>query len=290
MRGVLRDALRASAADRGGSGLSLPGSSFYLILRRCTMRSLVSGVALVLTALSRLPCRAQDLPAPDARPVAVLITYDPWAMVIGSDSPSIVVYDDGTIIFRRQVSSGRYEYAVVHDRRALNRLVGTPEQRTTFATAKDDYVLKHATDQPTTRLCLWLDTGRKCTSIYGLSEAEARQAESVPPQVAGILRPLAGFSDRRARAWWPGQIEVMVWPYDHSPEEPAKWPEEWPDLDDPSTVARGEASFSVFVPSGERERLLSFVQRLRERQAVEIRGRKWSVGLRIPFPHDAEWM
>jgi hypothetical protein len=222
--------------------------------------------------------------------VAVLITYDPWAMVAGSESPSIVAYDDGTIIFRRRGSSGQYEYAVVRDRQARDRLLGTPEQRTAFAAAEDHYVLKRATDQPTTRLCLWLDTGRKCTSLYGLPEAEASQAASVPPQVAGILRPLAGFSDPSARAWWPEQIEVMLWPYDHSPEEPAKWPEEWPDLDDPSTVARSEGLFSVFVPSHQREQLLSFVQRLRERQAVEIRGRKWSVGLRIPFPHEAEWM
>lgn len=250
----------------------------------------MSRAALVLAALSGLPCQAQDLPRPDARPVAVLITSDPWAMVVGSDGPSIVAYDDGTIIFRRQVSRERYEYAVVHDRRALHRLVGTPEQRRSFATAEDRYVLYHGTDQPVTRLCLWLDTGRKCTSIYGLSEAEAKQARTVPPQVAGILRRLARFSDPQAWPWWPGQIEVMLWPYDHSPEQPVKWPAEWPGLDDPSTVARGGALFSVFIPSGQRERLLSFVQRLRQRQAVEIRGRKWSVGLRVPFPHEAEWM
>ena len=254
------------------------------------MRSLLLRVALVLAAVPGFPCQAQDLPAPGARPVAVLITYDPWAMVVGSDAPSIAAYDDGTILFRRQVSKGRYEYAAVHDRRALDQLAGTPEQRRAFATAQDRYELSHATDQPTTRLCLWLDTGRKCTSIYGLSEAEARQADSVPLQAAGIVRSLARFSDPNARAWWPGQIEVMLWPYDHSPVEPAKWPEEWPDLDDPSTVARSETLFSVFVPSSQRERLLSFVQQLGERQAVEIRGRKWSIGLRVPFPHEAEWM
>ncbi|HEX8675472.1 MAG TPA: hypothetical protein VF710_26495 [Longimicrobium sp.] len=222
--------------------------------------------------------------------MAVLITFDPWAMVVGSDAPSIAAYDDGTIIFRRRVSRRRYEYAVVHDRRILDRLVGTPEQRTAFATAENRYTLSHATDLPTTRLCVWLDSGRKCTSIYGWSEAEAREANSVPPQVAGILRRLARFSDRRATAWWPEQMEVMLWPYDHSPEKPARWPDEWPDLDDPSTVARGGGLFSVFVLSGQRERLLSFVRGLRERQAVEIRGRKWSVGLRTPFPHEAEWM
>lgn len=254
------------------------------------MGSLVSRVAFVLTTVSCLPCQAQGLPAPAARPVAMLITYDPWAMVIGSEGPSIVAYNDGTILFRRQVSKRRYEYAAVQDRRVVDNLVGTPEQRTAFATAEDRYVLNHRTDQPTTRLCLWLDTGRKCTSIYGLSEADARQPNSAPPQVAGILGSLARFSDRRAERWWPVQIEVMLWPYDHSPEAPAIWPEDWPDMNDPSARSRGGASFSVFIPSGQRERLQSFVQRLGERQAVKIRGRKWSIGLRIPFPREAEWM
>ena len=32
-------------------------------------------------------------------PLFVFIEYDPWAMVIGSDSPSFVIYSDSSVIF-----------------------------------------------------------------------------------------------------------------------------------------------------------------------------------------------
>ena len=46
-------------------------------------------------------------------PLIVLIERDPWLMVIGSDSPSFALYDDGTLIYLKTFESGKKEYFYV---------------------------------------------------------------------------------------------------------------------------------------------------------------------------------
>lgn len=229
-------------------------------------------------------------PSPSAEPVAVLITYEPWGTVVGADGPQIVAYNDGTILYRRRRGNDSYEYASVHQLREVQRLAGSEAQRTAFSSAPEHLSLVEATDMPTTVVCLWLRNGRSCKAIYGMGVEEARSSTPIPHALTDIIRPLARYSSRQATTWLPSQLEVMVWPYDHSPDEPARWPDSWPGLDAPSTIQRRENFYSLFLPSSEYERLRSLLNGLGERQAVLIGGKKWSVALRLPLPQESAWM
>jgi hypothetical protein len=42
------------------------------------------------------------------QPLVLLTEYNPWAMVIGSDSPTFALYGNGTVIWRAEGRSGKY--------------------------------------------------------------------------------------------------------------------------------------------------------------------------------------
>ena len=224
-------------------------------------------------------------PNPDAKPVALLVTPYAWRMGV-VDNTQFVAYDDGTIIFRRRAGRRLYEYASVHNPQEVERLTGTEAQRKAFGNAPEYIHVTKAIHPPTTRVCLWLGEDSWCKSIFGLDQEGAKSAESVPEAVAEIVRPLARFSPSDAETLLPPQVvvivlpyeQVMAWPNEPSPEEPAIWPDDWPDLDAPTTVQGLSEVYSdiynLFVPSSDWERLRTFLNGLGERQAVLINGRK----------------
>lgn len=61
---------------------------------------------LVLPLFSACPTLAAGFdPFAGPKPLAVLIQSDPWAMVIGSDTPRVAIYENGRVIFVQR--SGR---------------------------------------------------------------------------------------------------------------------------------------------------------------------------------------
>ena len=63
-------------------------------------------LALLITAIFPIHplAHAQDDTPTEPRPLVVLLEFDPWQMVIGSDVPTFVLYDDGTIIYRNEAA------------------------------------------------------------------------------------------------------------------------------------------------------------------------------------------
>src|SRR4051812_36536751 len=62
------------------------------------MRQLFAAIALFAVSAA-----AEDFdPYKGPAPLLVLMTDDPWAMVIGSDTPRLVAYEDGTVIQARE--------------------------------------------------------------------------------------------------------------------------------------------------------------------------------------------
>lgn len=60
----------------------------------------------ILLLLAGFTLRSADFnPFERSKPIAVLIQTDPWAMVIGADTPRIAVYEDGEMIFLKKSSN-----------------------------------------------------------------------------------------------------------------------------------------------------------------------------------------
>lgn len=238
------------------------------------------------TLAARPDCTEQLAP-PDrdqgGRPILVLLGADPWADVIGSDSPSLALYDDGLLIFR---SRAGYRSTRLNPREVAAFKAGIGFGALTCAVG--DYSLTDITDQPMTYLFMGRGGDLSRVSVYGRIDSAAGK-RTVPAAVGAAYDALKGFDRPDARPWLPDRIEVMLWPYEYAPDASIIWPAKWPTTSSRGAIRRGD-SFSVFVPSKDYGDLVAFLKGRKAKGAVEVDGKKWAVSIRFPFPHEDKWM
>jgi hypothetical protein len=225
----------------------------------------------------------------ERKAVVLLYEHNPWAMVLGSDSPTFAMYDDGLVIFARTNGEGRAEYASVtlSDKERTAFLNALPVER--FNELQPDYELDLKTDQPTTVLSVGDRTGLKSVRVYGNLQRPLR--ENDPRAFFEIYQKLKAFADARAARWMPEKVELMIWPYE-SASEPLPWPKNWPDTAHPTTKQRGTSkdsiNFSIYLTPTQYESLRKQVER-KSVDALLINKRKWAFSFRFPFPNEESW-
>ena len=247
---------------------------------------------------------AGNLPAADFKPfdgpgpVVVLIQTNPWAMVVGADTPRVAAYADGTVIYLR-TSGATEEYRT--------KVLSAPElanfEKRLTAAANLQRVQPHSTlrpnvtDQPEALIYLHVGDRELATSVYGLRVSDGKLVDrfapsgkpAAPPrellELQGFLVSL-DFPD--SQAWIPRYVEVMIWPYEYAPDASIVWPAKWPGLDSGRTVGRGD-SYSIFLDGDAIPELEKFLATRREKGAVEIGGKKWAVSYRHVFPSEPVW-
>ena len=235
------------------------------------------------------------------RPIAVLIQTDPWLMVIGSDTPLIALYEDGQVIYfnRKENTTVRY----LHKQLNADEIERVKRELSSFGDYEDTkphYDLAPAvTDLPETRLYLSFDNTKLVTSVYGLKISDTKlpavgifgndtKPDSLPDNIKNLHAYLTSLDFDGAEPWEPAWVEVMIWSYDYAPEESIRWPDDWPGLDSPYTVKRGD-SYSIFLPGQEIPRLREFLKTRRSKGAIEIDGQKWAASARYTFPGEPTW-
>ncbi|MBZ0317803.1 MAG: hypothetical protein K8L91_15390 [Anaerolineae bacterium] len=267
-------------------------------------------LALALLVTAVLPMRpaahAHDDDPNQPRPLVVLMEFDPWKMVIGSDVPTFALYEDGTIIYRNEyvaddplATPEPYETSdtpyigllyLKLDEEALAEFLES------LAIGDDFYGLEPAydgpmiTDQPNIYLAVWTDEGQpKSVNVYGDLRHDVEEARAMTPDaflsVYDVLVEFVGTNHEGAVAWLPEQLELMVWPYE-SASSGAAWPDFLPTLDDPTTIDRG-GLWSVYVDSTRYAEVAEFLDEAAG--TVEIDGKFYSVMIRYPFPGQTIW-
>ena len=245
---------------------------------------------LLLALLGLCIFAVSTIVANNAIPLIVLIERDPWLMVIGSDSPSFVLYDDGTLIFLKTLESGKKEYLYVSlDNGSLQKIVKELAPPSDFLKLKDDYSLSDWTDQPTQEFIINLINFKKKVTVYGNLRNDEETRKKAPEPILELFDKIIGYHNKNAQKWLPSKIEVMVWPYEYAPDESIIWPSDWPDLNDKATKKIGD-SYSLFLDSSKFNNLLEFLKTRKEKGAVEINNKKWAVSYRFPFPAEEKWM
>ena len=224
--------------------------------------------------------RKSGLPSP----LVVLLERDPWAMVVGADSPTFALYEDGTVIQR--TTTGFREARLTQNE--VDQLVGRLSL-SELSRSYGSFLVADSTDQPDQDLLIYRGEKPIFVSVYGsLKDREVRS--KLPAEVVAAYDALSLFKPSESQDWLPEKVEVMIWPYEYAPDPSIKWPEKWPGLSDPATVQRGDDSFSIYMPSAELPALRGFLKGRTEKGAVEIGGRKWAASIRFPFPHEKLWM
>jgi len=237
-----------------------------------------------------------------AEPVLVVLEQNPWLMVIGSDSPTFALYDDGSVIWLRDKSTEDKPFS-----RGM-----TPNASVAFkdimpydlAKLADHYELSSWSDQPTTVIWTpkkkitiygrWRDTPRSAAEsdprLQEIAKRDKKMWDSLPPELRASLFRIDEQRKRDGDAWLPQRVEVMLWPYEYAPEESTAWPKEWPGLSAPGTALRGKDSYSVYLPAGELSALRELLAKRKQRGALLIEGKKMAVSFRFPFPREELWM
>lgn len=172
-------------------------------------------VLLVLCVSLRCFSLAQsNEPAPigsDYQPIIMLTEHNPWLMVVGSDSPSFVLYRNGVVIY---VKDRAYRTATLskHEIDGLIRQLGLRA----LEPLSDSYSWSDWTDQPDNVLLFQLGDKRKKISVYGnLRPSEPPTKAPAPADLYYALQTLVKYDTTRSVEWKPDFIEVMFWPFDY---------------------------------------------------------------------------
>jgi len=224
---------------------------------------------------------------PGLAPLLLFTEYNPWAMAIGSDTPTFAAYEDGTIIYwKGDLRSGEYVSTHLGPAELQSFMKALPVFQQ--GNLKDCYSLTNWTDQPTNVLVIKTDSGYKSISVYGQIRRplpREDKTDSLPSELQATFASLLAYTNPEAHRWKPDFFEVMIWPFTYSKEKPKPWPSSWPDLDDPATVKRS-MSYSLFVPISQFDAFTTFAHTIGAKQAVLIDGKKWTISARLPFPHE----
>lgn len=243
-------------------------------------KKLILSIALLLPVTLAYSQHYNDI---YGKPIVVLTVTNPWLMVIGSDVPSFALYDNGRVIYKkiigRQVKyyEGKTDHEkqqlILNDLKITDSLKKLPKQITAST----------STDQPYNMLILNLDS-MKTIGVYGNLKASNVRSNTSKAFVAAY-NAIMDFTADNAKEWMPDSIEVMLSGYSYAPEKSAIWPANWPDLKNPATMKRGDDLYSIYLDKKYFDDFIKLISSLKEKQALEVNGKKFSVSYRLPFPN-----
>ena len=257
------------------------------------MGLLFAGIAL----FAAVPAQAAFNPFEGPRPIAVLIEQNPWLMVIGSDVPRLAVYDNGDVIFLKQTGKDDYEFRVAHLTPDELRSLEQKWEPLFNAKLKNYYdLIPGVTDQTTSKLYVSRGDQTVAINAYGLDCDDGPELEQAfskvkagPPVVLfQVHRALCNLDFTQNQKWSPKYVEVMLWDYSHAIEPSIYWPKDWPNFTSERAFKRAD-SWSIFFDAGDLPKLSAFLKTQKEKGAVELDGKKWSVAYRSTFPGEPVW-
>lgn len=219
------------------------------------------------------------------QPVIVLIETDPWLMVIGSDTPTFALYENGQIIYRKTIDNSYKYFEINYDSEKTQDLIYSFGITGDLMSLSDYIDSSDRTDQPTNILILNFDILREINVYGNLRDKKSEARDKTPKEYLMVYDNILKFEDKSAKEWIPEAIEVMATNYNHSPEKPLKWNSDWNDINSPTTIKRNDFLYSIYLEKKYFDDFIKLLSKLKQKQAVEINGTKYSLTYRLPFPN-----
>lgn len=244
-------------------------------------------------------CAAAEFnPFEGPRPMVILIQTNPWG-IIGADTPDVAVYENGDVIFAKQVKDRRIYHHVVLDQDSLERVRKQIEPLLALTELKPWYNFFGATDQPTARFYLRDRDHEVATSVYGLRAGgtghpafteylRAHKLPVTPDELLTLHKWLSELDYPNSEEWTPRYVEVMLWEDFTTPEASIQWPKDWPSLNSDRARQRGD-QYSIFLDGALLSKLQEFLATWNGNGAVGIGGKNWLVSYRFTFPGELDW-
>jgi hypothetical protein len=244
-----------------------------------------------------VPSPATFKPFEGPKPIAVLIEQNPWLMVIGSDVPRVAVYENGDVIFLKQTGKDDYEFRIAHlAPEEIQSLERTWDPLVNVQPKSYYDLLPGMSDAHTTKLYVSEGNRAVAVNVYGLDcddgpqfiDAASKGKDAPPAELFRVHQRLCDIDFKNSEKWTPKYVEVLLWDYHYAPDKSIYWPKDWPDLKSDRAFQRGDM-WSIFFDAAQLPRLNAFLKTQKEKGAVEVDGRKWSVAYRYTFPSEPVW-
>ena len=218
------------------------------------------------------------------KPLVVLTESNPWLMVIGSDVPTLALYDSGRVIYKVTTDNRSFYVTTKLDMMQTQAFISSLKLNDELSAIDNEIMASNGSDQPTNTLVLNFKE-LKIKNVYGNLRTDQNAIANTPQAFLDTYNTIINFKGENATTWIPEYIEVLLTDYSHSPRTPLPWPEEWPNLESKSTVERNDSLYSLYLPKANYEDYLALLNQLKEKQGVQINGTIFSVSTRFPFPN-----
>jgi hypothetical protein len=231
------------------------------------------------------------------KPVAVLIQSDPWAMVVGADTPRVAIYEGGEVIFAKKINETLAYHHTTLDEVAFADLLRQMRSVAAVKTLKARYDIAGLTDQPEAMFYLRDGARELTTVVYGLWDPETKSPlyanlpgnrEAPPNELLQLHKWLCALDSAKSEPWVPKYVEAMLWSYSYAPDPSIHWPKDWPSLKSDRAITR-QSGHSIFLDGAVLPKLQKFLTTRKEKGAIELDGKKWAVVYRYTFPSEPTW-
>lgn len=241
-------------------------------------------------------------------PELVWVQPNPWAMVIGSDTPQFVLYATGQVIFAKIDKHVATYHSCALNESQIDEIRQKIAAVAKVKTLKDWYTLVHVTDQEVAQFFMRPhpkddpiiveaygldypigDSPESRELAYEKKQYPDEKRDELPAEVLALDRYLGSFDVKDCPVWQPQYIEVMIWPFDGAAKAPIAWPKGWPGLDSERAMARHDGAYSIFLDGSKLPELQKLLASLDAYSAINLDGKKWSVAFRPVMPSEPVW-
>lgn len=214
----------------------------------------------------------------------------------GFDRPVLLAFADGTIIYPHSTARGiptAYR-ALRLTPRGIDSVLSELGVDSTVRALNESYdFAPNVTDQHSFYLLVPNGDRLKLVTMRAALRDSAHLRPEAPFAFGRLYEHIQAFAPASGVEWHPDSVEVSVWPYEYAPDNPPlSWPRDWPSATDPRWHRYGDLVGEVRtlrLPFADVPRLDSILTVRREKQAIELGGKKWAIGYRWIMPHENEW-
>jgi len=223
-------------------------------------------------------------------PLIVLYERNPWLMSVGSDFPTVAVYEDGRVLFV-EGKRGNERAMIGHlDARAAEALRDDLVGAGFMGVPSDTDCAKGVSDQVTVEVLVRRGAAWKMASAHGLGRDGSCDGRS-PKAFVEAYRRLLKLRPADAKPFEPEELDVQIWGFENALGKPVPWPADVPAP--PATVIpQWNAPYS---PKGyhhvlsakfrpQLEKLLRAMNTGKSSRAMLLNGHKWTVDPRPLWP------
>lgn len=215
--------------------------------------------------------------------------------------PEFVLYDDGTVIYKRTEDLNLATFFTAKLTIAEKTLIIDKINSLDTGSFRDHYSIPGnmaVSDLPAYQMMFrGPDGSYKTVTTYGTFNEKAEneyRVQNVPRDLVDIFYFLSNYQNLRAVVFRPPFVEVIVWPFDGKSKKNVKWDKALPDLTDSKTVAFKQVGIqyhSIFVSESLEKQLAHNMWKLRKSKgALLMNGQRLNLRYRFPFPSERIWL